>query len=112
MEDLRTWPTEALEEELKRREDEKRDAELQANRKRWNCVLMNIGDFLEWMEHTKTSCNDDDLNNSWLHPNGYPACRRCFLLNQLAFKTNAESLSADFDVQIELVIHLQENKDE
>lgn len=112
MEDLRTWSTESLQKELKRREEEEQKAEILTRKKRWNCVLMNLGDFLEWMEHEKASCDDNNLNNSWLHKNGYPACRRCFILTQLTFKENAESLAREYDIQIELVIQGKESKDE
>lgn len=95
--------------ELKRREEEEKKAEILTRKKRWDCVLMNLGDFLEWMEHERASCNDNNLNNSWLHPNGYPACRRCFILIQLEFKENAESLAREYDIKIELVIQGKES---
>lgn len=80
--DLSKATDEDIQNEIKRRKNAKRAAELERRQKVDAANYANIDHLIAITPHERTSCSDRDPCNGGTNSHGYPACARCFLLTQ------------------------------
>jgi hypothetical protein len=95
--DLTKVTDKELQDELKRRAEEARQARLAERQQRLDLVLKHRDTLLELVPHSRTSCSDQDVSNGLYSAEYGPRCTRCGLLE-------LDDLKDNFDVTVEVRI--------
>ena len=52
-----------------------------------NLTLENAPYFLPFIEHGRTSCNDENVSNAYIDNGDLPRCTRCYIIESIRFKS-------------------------
>jgi len=83
-----------IETERKRRQEIQLEVERRQNKTKIDFLKKNLG-FLDLINHCRTSCSNDRINNGFNEDNGYARCNKCHIMEILEDEDDSWNITID-----------------